>query len=75
MKDDLIALHVYNRWADGKVVESLQPIAPEQYVKEVAPGWPSLRSSLIHIAGATCSHQKTIAGTRSNVEIAIFLRK
>src|SRR5579859_3053909 len=62
MKDDLIALHAYNRWADGKVVEVLRPLTPDQYTKEVTAGWPSLRSSLVHIAAATSLWARRLQG-------------
>ena len=52
MRDDLLALYAYNRWADGRVVEVLRRLSPEQYVQEPAPGWSSIRATVVHLAGA-----------------------
>jgi len=53
MNDDLFALHAYNRWADDRIVAAIRQLTPEQYTQEPVPGWASVRSSLVHIAGAT----------------------
>jgi uncharacterized damage-inducible protein DinB len=51
--DDLTSLFAYNRWADERYVEAIRKLTPEQYTQEPVPGWKSIRSSLVHIAGAT----------------------
>jgi uncharacterized damage-inducible protein DinB len=53
MRDDLSSLHAFNRWADGRVLDAARKLTPEQYVQEPAPGWTSVRATLVHVAGAT----------------------
>jgi uncharacterized damage-inducible protein DinB len=51
-RDDLPALYAYTRWADGRMIEAVRRLSPEHYVKEPAPGWASVRSTLVHMGGA-----------------------
>ena len=51
--DDLAPLYAYNAWANGRVLESLRALPEADYVKEQGGGWPSLRSTFVHLAGAT----------------------
>ena len=60
--DDLASLYAYTRWADGRVIEAARRLSPEQYVAEPAPGWASVRSSLVHIAGATSIWARRLEG-------------
>jgi len=53
VKDDLLALQDYNLWANRLLLESLSPLPHEDYVRELGGGWPSIRSTLVHLAGAT----------------------
>jgi|SRR5579883_2481134 len=53
MRDDLSALYAYNRWADDRVVQAVRQLSADQYTQEPAPGWASIRSTLVHLAGAT----------------------
>lgn len=53
MKDDLFALQDYNLWANRILLDSLAPLPHDEYVRELGGGWPSLRASLVHLAGAT----------------------
>lgn len=53
MKDDLQALRDYDLWANRLLLESLAALSHEDYVREPAGGGPSLRSTLVHLAGAT----------------------
>src|SRR4051794_26841736 len=53
MTDDLAALFAFNRWADARVLAACRVLAPEDYTREPAPGWPSLHSTIVHLAGAT----------------------
>jgi uncharacterized damage-inducible protein DinB len=62
MNDDLISLYAFNRWANDRVVESIRGLMPEQYVQEPVPGWTSVRSSLVHIAGATWLWARRLRG-------------
>jgi uncharacterized damage-inducible protein DinB len=62
MKDDLPTLHAFNRWADTQFVEAIRKLTPEQYTQEPAPGWASVRASLVHIAGATALWARRLEG-------------
>jgi uncharacterized damage-inducible protein DinB len=53
MQDDLKSLFAYNHWADLRVVEACRALGPARYEQEPAPGWPSVRATLVHIADAT----------------------
>ena len=43
----------YNRWADRRVLDACRMLTAEQYVAEPAPGWSSVRSTIVHIAVVT----------------------
>jgi uncharacterized damage-inducible protein DinB len=53
IRDDLPSLFAYVRWADSAMTAAVRRLTPEQYVSEPVPGWPSVRSSVVHVAGAT----------------------
>jgi uncharacterized damage-inducible protein DinB len=53
MNDDFSSLFAFNRWADGKVLDACRKLSPAQYVAEPAPGWSSVRSTVVHIAVVT----------------------
>jgi uncharacterized damage-inducible protein DinB len=53
LQDDLKSLFAYNRWADGRVVEACRALGAGQYEQSPAPGWASIRSTLVHVADAT----------------------
>ena len=53
MKDDLFALQDYNLWANRLLLESLATLPHDEYIRERGGGWPSVRASLVHLAGAT----------------------
>ena len=61
-QDDLPSLHAYNRWADARLIEAARKLTPAQYTQEPAPGWTSVRATLIHIAGATHVWARRLAG-------------
>lgn len=62
MRDDLLGLYAYNRWADRRLMEKVRLLSAEQYAQEPAPGWPSIRSTLVHLAGATDIWARRLAG-------------
>jgi uncharacterized damage-inducible protein DinB len=53
MHDDLAGLYAYNRWANGRTLKSLTQLSEEDYVREMGGGWPSVRATFVHLAGAT----------------------
>ena len=52
IRDDLPSLYAYTRWADARMMAAARRLTPEQYVQEPAPGWTSVRASVIHMGGA-----------------------
>lgn len=62
MKDDLSSLYAYNAWANARVADSLAPLTKEQYTKELGGGWPSIRATWVHLAGATDAWARRFSG-------------
>ena len=62
MNDDLASLYAYNRWADRRILDACRKLTPEQYAAEPVPGWPSVRSSIYHIAIVTEGWLRGVAG-------------
>ena len=62
MRDDFASLYAYNRWADRRVLDVCRMLTPEQYVAEPAPGWSSVRSTVVHIAIVTDGWLRGVAG-------------
>jgi uncharacterized damage-inducible protein DinB len=62
MQDDVVAQFAYDRWANHKVLDACRKLTAEQYVAEPVPGWSSVRSTIYHIALATESNLRTLAG-------------
>jgi uncharacterized damage-inducible protein DinB len=53
MPDDLASWSAYDRWANRRVLDTCRKLTAEQYAAEPAPGWTSVRSSIVHIAVVT----------------------
>ncbi|MBX6312724.1 MAG: DinB family protein [Isosphaeraceae bacterium] len=62
MKDDFASLFAYNRWADRRVLDACRKLTDEQYIAEPAPGWSSVRSSIVHIAVVTEGWIRALSG-------------
>jgi uncharacterized damage-inducible protein DinB len=62
MNDDFVSLFAYNRWADRRVLDACRKLTAEQYAADPAPGWSSVRSSLVHIAVATEGWARGLSG-------------
>ena len=71
MRDDLFALQDYNLWANRLLLESLAPLTHEEYVREMGGGWPSIRASLVHLAGATRAWADRFEGRDATVLPAV----
>lgn len=67
MMDDLFALQDYDRWATRLLLESLAPLPHEEYVRELGGGWPSIRATLVHLAGATRAWAERFDGRDATV--------
>lgn len=46
------ALYDFNRWANGRVLEAVEKLSPEQFTKDLKNSFPSVRDTLVHIMGA-----------------------
>jgi uncharacterized damage-inducible protein DinB len=62
MQDDFASLFAYNRWADRRILDACRWLTAEQYAAEPAPGWSSVRSSIVHIAVVTDGWLRVLAG-------------
>jgi uncharacterized damage-inducible protein DinB len=62
MKDDLVSLFAFNRWADRRVLDACRQLSAAQYAAEPVPGWSSVRASVVHIASATHNWIRRLAG-------------
>jgi len=60
--DDLVSLYAYNSWANARVLETLRGLSAADYVKEQGGGWPSLRATFVHLAGATDAWAERFTG-------------
>jgi len=67
VRDDLHALVDYNLWANRLLLESLAPLPHEDYVRELGGGWPSVRATLVHLAGATNAWAERFEGRDATV--------
>jgi len=62
MTDDLLALYDYNVWANERVVLTLRQLPEADYVRDMGGGWPSVRATFVHLAGATDAWAERFAG-------------
>lgn len=62
IQDDLPSLFAYTRWADDRVLAACGKLSAADYTREPAPGWSSLRSTLVHLAGATEAWARRLSG-------------
>ncbi len=53
MTAEIFALYDYNEWANERVVRMLRALPEADYVRAMGGGWPSLRATFVHVAGAT----------------------
>ena len=62
MTAELLALYEYNKWANERVIRSLRALPEADFVREMGGGWPSVRATFVHIAGATDAWAERFAG-------------
>ena len=60
--DDLCSLLAYSRWATARTLAAVRPLPEADYVRELGGGWPSVRATLVHLAGATNAWALRFAG-------------
>jgi len=59
---ELLGLYEYNEWANEKTIASLRALPEADYVREQGGGWPSLRATFVHLAGATDAWAERFSG-------------
>lgn len=62
MTVELFALYDYNEWANERVVKMLRSLPEADYVREMGGGWPSVRATFVHLAGATDAWAERFSG-------------
>jgi uncharacterized damage-inducible protein DinB len=50
--EDFRQLYDYNFWANCRTLDSCAPLAPEQFTRDLASSFRSVRDTLVHVAGA-----------------------
>jgi uncharacterized damage-inducible protein DinB len=60
--DDLPSLYSFNEWANARVLETLRALPEADYAKEQGGGWPSVRATFVHLAGATDAWAERFSG-------------
>lgn len=51
-RDDIQFLYKYNRWANAAVFQSVTPLSPEEFTRQLGGSFPSVRDTLVHIMAA-----------------------
>ena len=51
-RDDVRQQFAYNKWANERMLASLQPLSPELYAKDLGSSFPSIGATTAHIAAA-----------------------
>jgi uncharacterized damage-inducible protein DinB len=49
---DILTLYDYNAWANDRIQGAVEPLTPEQFLRDLGNSFPSVRDTLVHIAGA-----------------------
>jgi uncharacterized damage-inducible protein DinB len=50
--DDIRLLYDFNAWANHRAIDACAPLAPEQFTRDLASSFRSVRDTLAHIYGA-----------------------
>ena len=50
--DDIRLLYDFNAWANDRTIDACAPLAPEQFMRDLASSFRSVRDTLAHIYGA-----------------------
>ena len=51
-REDAMNLIDYHYWARDRMLDALDVLTPEQYIKDLACSFPSVRDTVVHIYGA-----------------------
>ena len=50
-RDDIRLLYEYDRWANGRVLQSASALSPEEFTRDLGGSFRSVRDTLVHIIG------------------------
>src|SRR5262245_57801243 len=50
--DEIVELFEYNRWANDRLLNSVEPLSTEQFTRDLKNSFPSVRDTMVHIMGA-----------------------
>lgn len=64
-EDSLESLYAYDRWATERMLRSVRAVSAVDYVRELGGGWPSIRGTLVHLAGATDAWATRFSGAEA----------
>ena len=62
MTVELLSLYEYNEWANERVIRMIRSLPDADYVHEMGGGWPSVRATFVHLAGATDAWAERFSG-------------
>lgn len=65
MRDDLVTLYAYTRWADEQMLAACAVLTPEQAAQPLGGSFPTLHATLFHVAGAALVWQRRLEGIES----------
>lgn len=51
-RQDVFTLFDYNTWANARVLGAVEPLTPEEFLRDLENSFPSVRDTLAHILGA-----------------------
>jgi uncharacterized damage-inducible protein DinB len=61
---DLQALYDYSYWANGKIFEVIAQLTPEEFTKQVAGSFGSVRNTMVHMMSAEWGWLERSGGVR-----------
>lgn len=61
-KDDLQALVEYHYWARDRLLEAVEPLTPDQFMRDLGNSFPSVRDTLSHLHAAEWVWQLRLDG-------------
>jgi uncharacterized damage-inducible protein DinB len=65
MRDDLVSLYAYTRWADERMLAACAALTADQAVQPLGGSFPTLHATLFHVAGAAIVWQRRLEGIES----------
>lgn len=65
MRDNLVTLYTYTRWADERMLAACAVVTPEQFEQPLGGSFPTLHATLFHIVGAALVWQRRLEGIMS----------